>query len=213
MHSNLVQAYEENKITAVVLLDMSAAFDLVDKSILIGKLKLYGLDVPSSTLMESYMSSRYQRVFVDGELSDPLPLKVGVPQESISGPILYCLMVNELPEVPHNHDPDDDDCNPSFWNMHCSSCDGIACFADDSSYSRSGEDSQTLNEQLKTTYSMIADYMAANKLVLNIEKTHLLVMASATQHRLHGNYGVELDTGNEIILPEEHDYYRVIHND
>ena len=55
--------------------------------------------------------------------------------------------------------------------------------------------------------------MAANKLVLNIEKTHLLVMTSATQHRLHGNYGVELDTGNEIILPEEHDYYRVIHND
>ena len=59
MHSNWVQAYEENRITAVVLLDMSAAFDLVDKSILIGKLKLYGLDVPSSTLMESYMSSRY----------------------------------------------------------------------------------------------------------------------------------------------------------
>ena len=52
---------------------------------------------------------------------------------------------------------------------------------------------------------MIADYMAANKLVLNTEKTHLLVMASATQHRLHGNYGVELDTGKEIFLPEEHD--------
>ena len=30
-------------------------------------------------------------------------------------------------------------------------------------------------------------------------------MASRTQHRLHGNYGVELDTGNEIILPQEHE--------
>ena len=56
MHSNWVQAYEENKVTAVVLLDMSAAFDLVDKSILIGKLKLYGLDDHSSTWVENYMS-------------------------------------------------------------------------------------------------------------------------------------------------------------
>ena len=47
--------------------------------------------------------------------------------------------------------------------------------------------------------------MAANKLVLNTDKTHLLVMASEKQHRLYGNYGVELDTGSEIILPEEHD--------
>ena len=38
MYSNWVDAYEEDKVTAVVLLDMSATFDLVDKSILIEKL-------------------------------------------------------------------------------------------------------------------------------------------------------------------------------
>ena len=205
MYSNWIQSYEENKITAVVLLDMSAAFDLVDKSILLDKLKLYGVDGHSSNWLESYMSNRYQRVFVDGELSDPLPLEVGVPQGSILGPLLYCIMVNDLPEIPHNHEPDDDDCDPSFWNLHCSSCGGIACFADDSSYSKSGDDPQTSNQQLKSTYASIVEYMAANKLVLNTDKTHLLVMASERQHRLYGNYGVELDTGNEIILPEEHD--------
>ena len=47
--------------------------------------------------------------------------------------------------------------------------------------------------------------MAANKLVLNSDKTHLLVMASKAQHRVHGNYGVELDTGNEIIQPQDHE--------
>ena len=141
---------------------------------------------------------------MDGELSDPLPLEVGVPQGSILRPILYCMMVNDLPEVPHDHDPGDDG-DPSFWNLHCSTCGGISCFADDSSYSRSGGDTQTLNRELKSTYESIAEYMSANKLVLNTDKTHLLVMASETQHRLYGNYGVELDTGNEIILPEEHD--------
>ena len=47
--------------------------------------------------------------------------------------------------------------------------------------------------------------MAANKLVLNTDKTHVLLMASDKQHRLYGNYDVELDTGNEIIQTEEHD--------
>ena len=47
--------------------------------------------------------------------------------------------------------------------------------------------------------------MAANKLVLNSDKTHLLVMASSTQHRLHGNYRVQLDTGAEIILPQDNE--------
>ena len=61
-----------------------------------------------------------------------------------------------------------------------------------------------LKEQIKSKYSEISDLMAANRLVLNSEKTHLLVMASKSQHRSHGNYSLELDTGNEIILPENH---------
>jgi hypothetical protein len=142
-------------------------------------------------------------VFIDGDLSDKLPLDVGVPQDSILGPILYCLMVNDLPEVPHNHPPLETE--PSFWNSHCSTCGGMSCFADDSSYSKSSKDPVALNAEIKNKYSEISEYMAANKLVLNSEKTHLLVMASRTQHRLHGNYGVELDTGNEIILPQEHE--------
>ena len=99
MHSNWVEAVEEDKITAVVLLDMSAAFDLVDKNILIEKLKLYGLDENSSNWMESYLSDRSQQVYLDGELSESLPVNIGVPQGSILGPILYCLLVNDLPEL------------------------------------------------------------------------------------------------------------------
>ena len=46
--------------------------------------------------------------------------------------------------------------------------------------------------------------MASNMLFLKSDKTHLLVMASATQHRLYENYEVELDTGLETILPQNH---------
>ena len=45
--------------------------------------------------------------------------------------------------------------------------------------------------------------MVNNGLVLNSDKTHLLVMTSAHRHRKSGDFGITLDTGNEIILPQE----------
>ena len=166
----------------------------------------FHMDDKSSSWMESYMSQRSQRVFLDGELSDSLPVEVGVPQGSILGPILFCLMVNDFPEVAHNHPPDDlKEGQPSYWNTYCSSCGGISCFADDSSFSKSNKNPTVLNEEIKEKYSEISEYMAANRLVLNSDKTHLLVMASGTQHRLHGNYGIMLDTGSEIIKPQNNE--------
>ena len=52
---------------------------------------------------------------------------------------------------------------------------------------------------------MISDYMANNKLVLNSDKTHLLVMASARNHKTHINYGITLNTGSEIIEPQDNE--------
>ena len=45
--------------------------------------------------------------------------------------------------------------------------------------------------------------MSRNKLVLNTDKTHLLVMASKASHRAHQNYGITLNTGTEVIKPVE----------
>ena len=50
-------------------------------------------------------------------------------------------------------------------------------------------------------YQNITQYMAKNKLILNTNKTHLLVMASKRQHKINGDFGISLNTGNEIIQP------------
>ena len=44
--------------------------------------------------------------------------------------------------------------------------------------------------------------MNKNKLILNSDKTHLLVMTSARKHQIHDNFGISLDTGREIIEPQ-----------
>ena len=43
--------------------------------------------------------------------------------------------------------------------------------------------------------------MAKNKLILNSDKTHLMVMTSSKKHATHQDFGIYLDTGSEIILP------------
>ena len=47
--------------------------------------------------------------------------------------------------------------------------------------------------------------MARNRLILNSDKTHLLVMASTSKHRTHQDFNITLDTGNEIIQPEKYE--------
>ena len=197
MYDVWIEALERNEISAVIMLDMSAAFDVVDHSILIKKLKLYGLQDDALAWLESYLSHRQQRVVIDGCLSDPLTLEAGVPQGSILGPLLYICFTNDLPETVHDHLTQ----NGSFYNTHCSGCGGICCFADDSTYTKSSSDPDILKADIDMKYKKIVMYMNSNKLVLNTDKTHLLVMCSKSNHRKNGDFGITLNTGTEVIEP------------
>ena len=203
MYDTWLEAFEDNKISAVVMLDLSAAFDVVDSSILLDKLELYGFRGNALSWLHSYLDGRQQQVYVDGVLSDPLEVEVGLPQGSILGPLLYIIFTNDLPEVVHNHEPQHSNNQDSlgFYNVHCDPCGSICCFADDSTFSHSDKDPEVLQANITTKYKDIANYMAMNKLFLNSDKTHLLVITSAQQHAKHNNFGIQLNTGSETIQP------------
>ena len=78
---------------------------------------------------------------------------------------------------------------------------GICCFADDSTYTKSSSDPDILKADIDMKYKKIVMYMNSNKLVLNTDKTHLLVMCSKSNHRKNGDFGITLNTGTEVIDP------------
>ena len=114
MYDTWIGAMKRNDLSAVIMLDMSAAFDVVDTTILLDKMKQYGFDDSSIKWIKSYMSDRSQKVYIDGQLSDALPLDVGIPKGSILRPLLYILFSNDLLEAIHkNHEQE-----TGFYNIH-----------------------------------------------------------------------------------------------
>ena len=158
--------------------------------------------------MWSYLHARSQCVYVDGKLSGFEAVHVGVPQGSVLGALLYILFVNDLPEVVHGHPgqgPTHNGPNQAhrevFFNMNCKKCGSLCCYVDDSTYMYSSHDPELLSDKLIRQYKRLAEYMGDNKLVINNDKTHLLVMGSKKDEEARKM--VYIDTGSVIITPVE----------
>ena len=75
--------------THAIFLDMKKAFDTLDHSILVEKLWRMGFRGPINTLLKSYLTNREQKTRCGDTASSFFPLRIGVPQGSILGPLLF----------------------------------------------------------------------------------------------------------------------------
>ncbi len=143
-----------------MLLDLSAAFDTIDHNILLNRLENFvGISGSALAWFKSYLSDRHQFVAVNEEVSYRSQVQYGVPQGSVLGPLLFTLYMLPLGNIIRKH-------GVSFH-----------CYADDTQLyisSRPGETHQI--EKLMECIVDIKSWMTSNFLLLNSEKTEVLII-------------------------------------
>ena len=152
--NTITNALERKKVAALLLLDFSKAFDMVDHSILLQKLEHYGVRGNNLKWFTSYLHCRKQHVHVNNTTSPDLLIKHGVPQGSNLGPTLFLIYINDLPAaVPL----------AKFF-----------MFADDSNLVVSADTPEELEIITNQALFLVNKWVEKNGLKLNVGKTKLL---------------------------------------
>jgi retron-type reverse transcriptase len=93
----IFEAMDKKHLTALLLLDLSKAFDSIEHSILFAKLRSLGISKTSLEWFKIYLSDRLQFVLLVSQRSESRTITHGAPQGSILGPILFSIYINDLP--------------------------------------------------------------------------------------------------------------------
>ena len=92
VQNDILASLDAGHSTALLLLDLSAAFDTIDHSISTHRLQhWFGISSTALNLLSSFLSDRFQTVITPASKSNPVLLEYGVPQGSVLDPcsILY----------------------------------------------------------------------------------------------------------------------------
>ena len=162
VYEDIKKALDRKNGTALVMNDLSAAFDTIDHHILLHRLRhRYGVSGATLKWIQSYLTDRCQRVCLNDEYSPRFVLSTGVPQGSVLGPLLFSLYIQ-----------------PIIRNIIRKHGLTFHHYADDLQlYAHFEYNDQYISvclERLRICIIDIQEWFKANKLVMNVNKTEYI---------------------------------------
>ena len=178
----ILESMDKGKVTGLIFVDISKAFDSINHKILLAKLSNIALSSQSIKWFKSYLADRSQSVLLNGVMSEPRRVDYGVPQGSILGPLLFNIYVNSLPAAGKRS--------------------RVILYADDAVLIFSASTSQDLKENLEHDFDLVSNWYSENRLSLNVKKTKFLLAGS--KKRLLTFPDTELQSSNGAQIERVH---------
>jgi hypothetical protein len=189
-HAQWTKAVQEGYYVGILLFDFSSAFDTVDKAQLIPKLSALGVGGTALDWFADYMTGGKQCVDWNGSLSSSRDVFFGVRQGSNLGPILFLILMSDLPLCLHASDT---------GTHH-----GDVGYADDVSIWVTTKDASKLKLLLEDKADAIARFARQNGLKLNAGKTQLMVATPKSKRKVNSLSvcieGTSVEASEEVNL-------------
>ena len=174
-----LESMNDGLINGVCFIDFSKCFNTIHPDILLFKLQKYGIHNIAHKWFTSYLTNREQCTIVHEKTSKFEMVKIGIPQGSVLGTILFLLFMNDLPLFVKN----------------------VTQYADDTMLEVTASTVDEIKFFLQLELNKLSHWCAKNKLTINVSKSCSMLIGSNL--RIFEYYDVEslgLQVQGEVLL-------------
>ena len=154
LENSIRYALIQKEIIIVVFIDLSSAYDHVNHTALLYKLQKYSVRGRILRYVRESLNNCFFSVIFEGNQSEKRPIKTGLAQGSVLSPLLFNVMMSDVPETP-----------------------GVAAlsYADDIAFSCSGPCIEEIIENIQLHLDKFSDWCNNWGLKINVSKTKSMI--------------------------------------